>query len=329
MYNNLLGVNPYTAFHSGIPVLYTADAYRNHDWCALSAQFEEACDSFIPSAFLIGEDITEYGIFVDALKAVIQPTTAIRTFIKYGKKFIKGFETKSLGHVARHLGKNGSNAFLSYNFGVKPAIKDIVDALEAHKVVSSRMRYLRENAGDFVPIRVRKKLTSEFLNTPPSNASSWGRCIICNNKQTVATISAWGKVREDLNFGDTWSAYLQRFGVNQIVGLAWELIPFSFVVDWFTNTQEHIKKLTRLHTGGPFTEFRGMCASVKTSLQEDLLAIPPVYLTSLDPFVVASKVSTEYKRFLEIPEDSNFLDFSNLGSFHLAATGSLILQRVT
>jgi hypothetical protein len=316
--------------------LYSADDYWNHDWFALADSFYEMCDQFIPSSFLLGEDIAENSIFVDAFKAVLNPTRAIKLFIDLGRRTLKSYRKMNLKQVSRKLAKDSSDSHLMYIFGIKPAIDDIISALEVHRKVSSRMKFLSAVGGRFVPIRVRKPLASAFENQTPTFSLDGlpSYFFNCKVKRKIACISAYGRVREDLNFGDTWSAYLQYFGVNKVVGLAWELIPFSFVVDWFTNAQEHINQLTRLQTGGPFTEFRGLTASEKKELVEELYVTPfrnqslgMNQISPLDPVKLGDFTQTDYRRYLTIPNDSSDFDWSSFGPYQLLASGSLLLQR--
>jgi hypothetical protein len=309
--------------------VYTIQNYHAQDWFALMSDFDEACNSFIPSSFMLGEDIQENDIFIDAFKAVFQPTHAIKDLIHFMTNHVKGFRKKTLGHVARQIARDGSNSWLSYNLGFKPALKDISDALGAHVKVDSRMRFLSDNAGSFIPIRVRHKIASDFSNSPQTRIPGAHKFYIsCAERTSTGTISAMGRVREDLNFGDTWSAYLQYFGINKIVGLAWELVPCSFVVDWIGNVKERINYYTRLRTGGPFTEFRGLCSSLKESTKYNLCWLTPAEAVApKEEVVCAIKEQSTYSRNLSIPDTSGIVDLSMLGLFHGVTAGSLLIQR--
>lgn len=317
---------------------YSADDYIKHDWFALADSFYEACDQFIPSSFHVGEDIAESDIFREAFMGLFFPTRSINRFFKHVSQHVRRARKMNLGQISKEISKQGVNAHLSYIFGVKPAIDDIKSVLKAHASVSQRMKILRSRAGHFVPIRVRQKLDSSIVNLDdPSFTMDGVRTLFtnCTEKSSIAVASAYGRVREDLTFGDTWTSYLQYFGVNKMAGLAWELIPFSFVIDWFTNAQERINSLTRLNVGGPFTEIRGFCVSSKQVLREEL-SITPGYnnafgcpQTSPDHSVVlAHRVSSTYNRFLSFPDTSGVFDFSALGLFQYTASGSLFLQKL-
>lgn len=315
----------------------TAGPFYGHDWFAIMSQFDEACTQFLPSSFLAGEDLAQSSIFIDALKLVFNPSHAIRTLIKLGKR-IRGYSKLSLGNVATRVSKDAANTNLFYQFGVKPAIDDVRNALDAHRKVSERMRFLRRVGGKYIPVRVRKELPSTvgFYDLGPRDPSDYARVELAyTERKSVAVLGCWARVREDLTFGDTWSAYLQHFGVNKIVGLAWELIPFSFVVDWFTNAQERINYYTRLRTGGPFAEFKNLWASEKKVTESKFYLVPGRipsesmgFRVPTHPLELCTIRTSEYNRGIRIPDTSGVVDISHLGLFHLQTAGSLIIQRL-
>jgi hypothetical protein len=227
---------------------------------------------------------------------------------------------------------------LTWSFGIRPAISDILDTLNAHQKVSKRLKYFRSYPGRYVPIRVRKELLSSCDEVPGANPNpsfnddfQW----FTTNKSSTGVIGCWGRLREDLSFADDWTAYLQYFGINKVIGLAWELIPFSFVLDWFTNAQERINSLTRFHTGSPYSQFTNFWSSTKEQSTQKLFFIPgrdssfggPTTSPS-SAYPVATIVETEYIRTSSIPDTSGVFDFSALGLFHGITAGGLIIQRL-
>lgn len=304
------------------------------DWDSLKAAFYASCDEYIPTELLIGEDIAENETFVEAFKIALNPSRAVRTFVKTLRPLMRKFVRPSMKD-AHDVAKAAGNGFLSYNFGVKPAIKDLVSVLNAHQVVRARLNYLKNNRGSFVPIRVKQRKSAS--NTPGvyggafmSCYSDWGS----NLTTRLAVMSGWGRVRHDLNNQSTWTAYAQYFGVQHIVGLAWELIPFSFVVDWVTNAQERIRNLTRLRLGGPYSELRSFCCTEKLVQPFDLLISPGAWSSAPDWSgdhstslkVGQGKVSV-FNRSLVPPEGTTTVDFDGWGLFQTLASGSLIIQR--
>lgn len=328
--------DPVTRFKSVSPS-YTSQSYLTHDWQALLDQFNERCDALMPQGLLVGETIAEARIYVDLFKIVTNPLSAVRSL----GNLLKGDKLRHsrLGHLA-NIAKETNNAQIGYRFGIQPALKDALSALTAINAVNRRIAYLKEQRGGYVPIRVRRSLSSDISNEDFAGDSQYYYYPevkrLCDEKVTIACISAWAKVREDLDFEDTWRYYAEYFGLNKIVGVAWELVPFSFIVDWFTNTQELINTLTRINSRSPYSEFRSFSASEKRILKETLYVRPYGYETSFggfgsnpkSPYPVCTLSTSRYERFQKIPDASGVVDLSTLGSFHLWAAGSLILQRV-
>jgi hypothetical protein len=323
----------YASWRNGAFDQYIADDCPNHDWFHLLDAFDEALDGFIPQSFFVGEDIVEHAVFTTALKAVINPTRALSTFLKAGIKYVKKYRKKSLGRVARELTKDGASGWLSYNFAIKPAIEDIKSTIDAHRKVNDRMGFLIRNRGRYVPVRVSQKFLREPEITAENNAPGLSSFFAGVEKRSVATIGAWAKVRDDLTYKETWKAYFEYFGIHKVVGLAWELIPFSFMVDWVTNAQERINSLTRLRLGGPFCDIQGICSSLKTETKSILYGWPGSN-NSIGPIVkpdsyfkIGSLNSISYNRAPGLPDTSGVVDFSTLGLFHGTALASIIIQR--
>lgn len=318
------------AYMQALPRGYSADPFITPDWFSLQDSFNEACDSFLPSSLLAGETIIEGSIFIDALKIVINPSNAIKTLIKSISRH-KKLRKSTLGEISR-ISRTSASTLLGFEFGVTPAIEDVKHAIEAHRKVESRLRYLRTHSGQYVPVRVRRRFSSSVSNDTSSGPNTYR--LGCSSKETIGTLGCYGRVREDLDWKDTWISYMEYFGLNKIIGLAWELIPFSFVVDWFTNAQERINNLTRFRTGGPFADFIGFTASLKTQLVEEYIWTPHndsgfsfTWLTPDTDTVLARLTTSSYDRYLKVPDTSGVVDLSTLGTFQLITGGALILQR--
>jgi len=337
--------DPATLFSEGAVIQsYSADDYRKIDWFALTDSFQNSLESFTKAKFLAGEMMYESQLFVDAFKIILNPTRALPLLVKNilqrtSSKQLKKFKRMNLGEFGRSckgLTKTAVNAHLSYDFAVKPAIEDVKASLNAHHFVSQRMKYLRQHVGSYVPIRVRSVLDTSFDNsfpTPPGVGQASKLYTNIGHKRSIGCIGAWARIREDLDWNDTWSAYLQYFGVDRLVGLAWELIPFSFVIDWVTDAQEFLNRNTRLRSGGPFYGIRNICASLKEETRLKLM-FQPGYVSSMQSNIVnpvgpthlGSSTQTTYYRYTKIPTTSGLVDFSNLGSFQYTKLAELVFQ---
>lgn len=335
--------------------------YTTPNWNEIMTKFNEQTNQLVPSAFIGGESLSESAIYGDALRLVLNPKKAILGFVKNVRK--RGLHRLSLGELdlyykklfskktflmseeaidtARDLDlvrfgvKEGINAHLSYKFGVVPAIKDVKETIGAHSNVESRLAYLNRHRGQYVPIRAKKGYDASF--TPDSFTSPYldFACLL-RKSFTVGCIFGMGRIRTDINEETRYRAYVEHFGLNKIAGAAWELIPFSFVADWFTNSQELVEKLTRIPTGeAPFMNLTAMGSSYKNIALYDYICNPGYDLTdgfpTMEPnsqFPVFSYAVTEYVRSPKIPDTSGFVDLSNLGLFHALTGGELLLQKI-
>jgi hypothetical protein len=115
-------------------------------------------------------------------------------------------------------------------YGILPMIKDIEDILKT--------LYDKEKP---------KRLTARGRSSS-STTDTWTRAY--NDGQVSATITGSALLEVDVRAGSLYSidkrSVLQPFGldISNIPRTAWELIPMSFVVDWFVNIGDYISAIT-------------------------------------------------------------------------------------
>lgn len=335
--------------------------YASEDWFSMSDEFDEKLTSIIPSNFFSGEAFAEGSIYLDAIKLVTRPGRTVTSFIKGVKKrglhrlrlheidlWIKkklsnkrfrmseeGYRMGSDFELTRHGLREFVNGHLSYKFGVLPAIHDLKSTLSAHSKVDQQLRFLNRNRGRYVPIRVRRVHPVSF--PPDTFVSSYlDFKMMMSKAESITCLSGMARVRSDIHEASSWRAYAEYFGLNKVVGTAWELIPFTFVVDWFTNAQERINKLTRIPLGqGPFMNLTSVGSSQKNVVIYDYVCNPgydQVYgLGAMEPnsqFPMFSVEVSDYIRSPGIPDTSGFVDLSNLGLFQGITGAELLIQKL-
>lgn len=232
--------------------------------------------------------------------------------------------------------KEGINSHLSYTFGVKPAIKDIGDMLAAHSEVEKRLAYLNEHRGQYIPIRASRKIPATFT---PGDRSASAYYLefdsVLRDAYTKLVIFGLGRIRDDIHEASRWRAYTEYFGLNKVIGIGWELIPFSFVADWFVNAQEFVNSKTRIPLGeSPFLNLASIGHSVKNVSTFDYLCRPgydPSNMMSLvtpsDPFPIFTYSVSDYTRVSGFPSTSLFDNPSSFGLFRGSIGIELLLQK--
>lgn len=129
---------------------------------------------------------------------------------KVAKDVVSGY-TKNPTAAA----KAAANAWLGYSYAVKPLMRDCWGAVEA----------LTKGLGADVPVHVIKTSHKDSLSGDSSYQGGSYRVHI--------TGSVKGSGRMIFYVDNPFTFTLDQLGVTNPFSLAWELIPFSFVVDWF------------------------------------------------------------------------------------------------
>lgn len=118
--------------------------------------------------------------------------------------------------------KSFANNWLEYHFGWEPLVKDIYDACDVINNPVKSFALERGRAKDVI-----YQHTSQDLGSVVRDDYSRG----------VQSCTQGARI----HFANPGLAHtLHQWGLDDPVGIAWELVPFSFVVDWFVNVGEFL-----------------------------------------------------------------------------------------
>lgn len=138
--------------------------------------------------------------------------------------------------------------YLWYNFGLRPMVEDIRKMLSTVDNVRKRIRYLQKTHGR--PTRVRSRMIT-YLPVETGSWGSWqnlpywspyiipqmrtrGIYFPARVEQVVGATMVQSLYGLDRVEGFA-SAMLSSLGFNRPLSIAWEAIPFSWLVDYFVN----------------------------------------------------------------------------------------------
>lgn len=124
--------------------------------------------------------------------------------------------------------KRLANHWLEYNFGWKPLLSDVKEAAET---LASHV--LEENYKEDATASATIKRTVEWK--PPAN--SLDPTVRFDYKATYRY-----KIKYRLD--QYWRAAMAQTGIDNPALVAWELLPYSFVIDWFLPVGDYLKRLT-------------------------------------------------------------------------------------
>lgn len=183
-----------------------------------------------------------------------------------------GMLSQALLNVSQFLGKNqglvsraqaASSAYLMYRYGLKPLISDVEAAREGMKKAVGRVRITSRG--------------SVGLSAPPVTFTSPGGLYGVWSFTRRFTISESCEIRiMSLDEVEASFGFNVGFSAKGLLTLPWELLPYSFVLDWFANIGDFIGACTPvagLHQLGSCTVVKRKFQSIYS--EESMTLVSP------------------------------------------------------
>lgn len=176
---------------------------------------------------------------MELLLDIIKPDFTLEIPLANLRKLFKAglSPTDNLKKVAR----DSSELWLTWSFVLKPLIADARNLASMIKNVQDRLNQLSiRNGRTFFTI---KKTAVESKDIDFDGHSS------CNARRTTTLTSYWHADYDISDFNAT-KLMLQSIGFATPLSTAWDVIPFSFLLDYFISVQNSLRELdTRLNKG--------------------------------------------------------------------------------
>nr|APG76987.1 hypothetical protein [Beihai levi-like virus 34] len=222
--------------------------------------------------------------------------------LRRGKNPFKGYRLSDR--------KSAANIWLEYTYAWTPLLSDIHGLMELHKIEPKPFH-----------MSVYKTLDGTKVRSIPANGTT-GRRTITENFSYRVTLAG------SVVIGDPGVDFLSRLGLTNPSLLAWELLPYSFVVDWFLPIGDWLKWHQGLH----------YCSLVNTSVTEVNAArflCDTEQLTGINPFTkmmwvssgssCTAEVKNRYRRKTPIPAPNISLRFPD--SWQQGVSAIALLQQ--
>lgn len=211
-------------------------------------KFLESAKS-VRSSFEAGQDLGELkqtiGSFRRPFESMKKLTVEYLLRLKKAKVYLRDI---------RSLRKALSDSYLEWRFGWRPLVIDIADAY-AGLTNRNRMQSTAPCHGN----ATGQELLNSHVGAPTFGFDS--KMIL--SESTYITYSYWinGAIRLNLNRSGNIPVLqsLQLSTLNDFAVTAWDLLPYSFVVDYLVNVGDIINALTF-----PFSDLTYCCATEKT-----------------------------------------------------------------
>lgn len=270
-------------------------------------------ESTFPLSPSSNSDLDAAGTTAIARTVPTNPVVSLATFFgELREGFPRLIGSQLFRASRRDILNKGSSEYLNWQFGWKPLISDFKKWIHAARMGDKIMdQYLRDSGR-----RVRRHYSfpatevveeSTFTGTPQPVIvlPIWqgGNSTFTIKRREVLTRRRWFSgaftyiAEVDPDVLKTWKGHLQRlqklYGVKITPEVIWNLAPWSWAADWFTNTGDVMTNLSRFTDDGLVMSYG---YTMETSIREitfDMLDVTPIgyhfpHLTQT--FTVTTKV---------------------------------------
>lgn len=208
--------------------------------------------------FQLGIDLLEWRETVNLVKSLTPKLKSLRNFLTNATHLSawKAY-ARSLEISVRELTfKDVANYHLAYSFGVKPLIEDCFALVRSLQGLEAKFSWLREHSGKPVKVRFQKDLSKAFK---PSEGVTYRDALETDTlriRHYACSYKAFATLVYDvsqLNDYELRARVLARsFGLDAVIGMLWESIPYSFVVDWVFRVGDWLDQFDT-HISLPYT----------------------------------------------------------------------------
>jgi len=176
-------------------------------------------------AFNLAADLVESPQTVDLIA-----TLSMRVMYAWKSTSIRDYKTAAKilfgNHGWYNLDLSIKDQWLSWQYGWRPLLQDIYDGCE---LVRNGLK-----SGSFC--YARKRVTEDYGLPPnPGNKSTW---LVQGESLVGCEVALWADVSAP------WLAMVESLGFINPLALAWEELPFSFIIDWFAPVGTFLAALT-------------------------------------------------------------------------------------
>jgi len=337
------------------------EADRYHYAPAVPGEFEIKIDGSIHPSFFYGSnpeslptmDAIDWGKMVSEVGnqvsgAMQSRSNLIVSAVEVGKtiqmlrnpfNLIKSAKKLNIPKKAtlKDLTKRSASAWLEWRYGWSNLVADTVAIASVMDEAAAHREYLLKYVGKDRPIHSREIVektvdvpyhTSTFLSYMPLV-----EMVPRNLRVKRTAVFGCAVLNESYsNVFDFPALIKQRLGINRIAEAVWDLVPFSFVVDWFVNVQK-IMGIDPTLWARHDIRYLGYSIKTETSIDIDFRCsfpawdwIPEVVRTCS---VQGSVCNVAYARSEGFPPGCDTLGvFGNLRKINVADGAALIVQRI-
>lgn len=212
-----------SAPYGGAPDLSAANDLLVAAHNAAYAQFVSQMKSKVNMALNLAELPKTYQLLADSIRTLADVVGGIR----HGdlKRLKRGLKAAGIPNSVRSFNKNVSKRWLEYQYAVKPLVDDITQVMN-EQVLPAYGRHYRITSG--------ASRSGYRLIWDPDRSPNY-------KYHYDSTVSV--KLSSEVLIDKPWLYQASKTGLTNPFTLAYELVPYSFVLDWFVNLGDIISSI--------------------------------------------------------------------------------------
>jgi hypothetical protein len=303
-------------YYLASPAAYPPYSLPSIDWNGLVSQVGESLDGHMTTKSNI---LVTIGEGLKTIAMLKNPLTPLRVLTR----------SKSIREVVNGV----AGLHLVYKYGWKQLYRDIVAFGDVHNRVSDHIAYLQKSKGKFRSLSATQTDTTSIGDDTEITHSFYKSIFRLSHFDRRATFSCQSRLDDSIDIHNRLRFTLQALGVDRVTEAVWDLVPFSFVIDWLINWRSFAKD--------PRTKFQNHhVRRLGYSVKEEWYCIP-IFEYDRPPFTTggprlqassmgsAQIVQSAYSRTPGFPPGSETAGvFSSLSITNLVDGAALILQRI-
>lgn len=255
----------YTGKHTGTAYLHNSNAV----WAGMQGSGRYPIDNgshveaLLEAKASLDRADAQLGVLLAELTKTMAMLTKVLTDLRKYLAFAKKFLYKASGYrnhivqkvmrttatkagrrkIVRLLGKEAANRWLEYQYGWKPLMSDIYGVANLIDQQIQKKRTIRGTADK------RSGVAPNYAFKPVNSG------LMQVNPQVVAGAFC----RLDWSIQNSAARMFNRLGLSNVLDIGWELIPFSFVIDWVVPIGDFLKSMSAgwglTFKGGSMTKY--------------------------------------------------------------------------
>lgn len=174
--------------------------------------------------------------------------------------------------------KKAHNNWLAYKYGWMPLLSDVKNSAEF---------FAQQMYGRLPVFDVKRSTTVKGSKSDPVGTYGWTGRGLASGRTTCSAERRY-TIKATVRLENPNLAATQQLGLTNPLLVAWELVPYSFVFDWFIGVGDYLQAISALHG---VTVVKAMSSKMDlTTTEQTISETPYAYYSSVD-----SAFTTRYK----------------------------------